>query len=131
MSSANNHTRTPDIIRMYERMLQEAHKATRDAYVAAADARIAAVEARMAVRVNPRTTSYSHSQQPPLPTDQQPNPFSNEAIVDAVIAKFLERSRLGKQPLEHCEPCLLQWITRAQDELIDGILYLQKLKIML
>jgi hypothetical protein len=114
---------------MYERMLQEAHKATRDAYVAAADARIAAVEARMAARTV--VPARSHSQQPPLPTDQHPSPFSSEAIVDAVIARFLERSRVGKHTLESCDPSILQWITRAQDELIDGILYLQKLKIML
>jgi hypothetical protein len=56
----------------------------------------------------------------------------NDSIVKAVIEKFLQRSELGQQKygttLDRNDLTTLQWIQHAQDELMDGILYLEKLK---
>ena len=56
----------------------------------------------------------------------------DDSIVAAVIKKFLERSELGKQKhgvtLDHKDLTPLNWIQHAQEELMDGILYLEKLK---
>jgi hypothetical protein len=56
----------------------------------------------------------------------------NDSIVKAVVEKFLQRSELGQQKygttLDRNDLTTLQWIQHAQDELMDGILYLEKLK---
>ena len=56
----------------------------------------------------------------------------NDSIVAAVVQKFLQRSELGQQKygttLDRGDLTTLQWIQHAQDELMDGILYLEKLK---
>ena len=55
-----------------------------------------------------------------------------DRIVDAVIQKFLERSAVGQKKygvtLERTDLKVLDWITHAQEELMDGILYLERLK---
>jgi len=52
--------------------------------------------------------------------------------VDAVVRKFLERSAVGQAKygttLDRTDLGLSDWITHAQEELMDGILYLEKLK---
>lgn len=57
---------------------------------------------------------------------------SGDSIVDAVIKKFLERSSIGQKKygvtLDRTDLKVLDWITHAQEELMDGILYLEKLK---
>jgi len=57
---------------------------------------------------------------------------SGDSIVDAVIKKFLERSAVGQKKygvtLDRTDLKVLDWITHAQEELMDGILYLEKLK---
>jgi len=57
---------------------------------------------------------------------------SGDSIVDAVIQKFLQRSALGKEKygvtLDREDLAVKDWIQHAQDELMDGILYLEKLK---
>lgn len=57
---------------------------------------------------------------------------SGDSIVDAVIKKFLERSAVGQKKygvtLDRTDLKTLDWITHAQEELMDGILYLEKLK---
>ena len=57
---------------------------------------------------------------------------TGDTIVDAVIAKFAERSRVGQakygQTLDRSDLMVHDWIAHAQDELMDGILYLEKLK---
>jgi len=55
-----------------------------------------------------------------------------DSVVKAVIAKFLERSAVGKRKygtdLDRKDLSRVQWINHAQEELMDGILYLEKLK---
>jgi len=55
-----------------------------------------------------------------------------DSIVEAVIKKFQERSELGKKKygvtLDRTDLKTLDWIQHAQEELMDGILYLEKLK---
>jgi len=55
-----------------------------------------------------------------------------DTIVAAVIKKFSERSELGKKKygvtLDRTDLKTLDWINHAQEELMDGILYLEKLK---
>jgi hypothetical protein len=57
---------------------------------------------------------------------------SGDTIVDAVIKKFLERSAVGQKKygvtLDRTDLKALDWITHAQEELMDGILYLERLK---
>lgn len=58
-----------------------------------------------------------------------------DSIVRSVIEKFAKRSEFGKQKygtdLDRSDLGVLDWITHAQEELMDGILYLEKLKKML
>jgi len=55
-----------------------------------------------------------------------------DSIVAAVVQKFLQRSELGQQKygttLDRQDLTTLDWIQHAQEELMDGILYLEKLK---
>ena len=57
---------------------------------------------------------------------------SGDSILDSVIRKFLERSAVGQKKygvtLDRTDLKVLDWITHAQEELMDGILYLEKLK---
>jgi len=55
-----------------------------------------------------------------------------DSIVAAVIAKFQQRSALGIAKygvtLDRKDLTTSDWIQHAQEELMDGILYLEKLK---
>ena len=55
-----------------------------------------------------------------------------DSIVQAVIRKFQERSDVGQKKygttLDRTDLKPLDWIQHAQEELMDGILYLEKLK---
>ena len=55
-----------------------------------------------------------------------------DSVVQSVINKFLQRSAVGKQKygtdLDRKDLSRVQWINHAQEELMDGILYLEKLK---
>lgn len=55
-----------------------------------------------------------------------------DSIVAAVIKKFQERSDLGQKKygttLDRTDLKTLDWIQHAQEELMDRILYLEKLK---
>jgi len=69
----------------------------------------------------------------PLPTITiDTPPSSRDSIVDAIIQKFQQRSSVGMNKYnttldrKDLEP--LDWIQHAQEELMDGILYLEKLK---
>ena len=57
-----------------------------------------------------------------------------DSVVDAVVRKFLNRSAVGQAKygvtLDRTDLGTLDWITHAQEELMDGILYLEKLKQM-
>lgn len=58
--------------------------------------------------------------------------FKCDSVVTAVISKFMERARFGKQKygtdLDRTDLNIPDWIQHAQEELMDGILYLEKLK---
>jgi hypothetical protein len=55
-----------------------------------------------------------------------------DSIVAAVIQKFQQRSELGIKKygvtLDREDLSILDWITHTQEELMDAILYLEKLK---
>lgn len=55
-----------------------------------------------------------------------------DSIVSAIIQKFIARARMGKEKygtdLDRQDLKPLDWIQHAQEELMDGILYLEKLK---
>jgi len=55
-----------------------------------------------------------------------------DSIVQSVIKSFLERSALGHKKygttLDRTDLKTLDWIQHAQEELMDGILYLERLK---
>jgi hypothetical protein len=57
---------------------------------------------------------------------------SGDSVVDAVVRKFLERSAVGQKKygvtLDRTDLKVLDWITHAQEELMDGILYLERLR---
>lgn len=60
------------------------------------------------------------------------NQFKPDSIVQGVVDRFLTRAQFGKQKygtdLDRQDLSVLDWIQHAQDELHDGILYLEKLK---
>ena len=55
-----------------------------------------------------------------------------DSVVGSVISKFLERSRIGKEKygtdLDRTDLSLYDWIVHAQEEHMDAILYLEKIK---
>jgi hypothetical protein len=55
-----------------------------------------------------------------------------DSIVDGVVDKFIDRSRVGKAKygvtLDREDWSLEQWIEAAQEEHMDAILYLEKIK---
>ena len=55
-----------------------------------------------------------------------------DMIVSAIVHKFLQRSEVGKKKygvtLDREDLSTIDWITHAQEELMDGILYLERLK---
>jgi hypothetical protein len=55
-----------------------------------------------------------------------------DSVVTAVIEKFKSRAKMGKEKygtdLDRKDLKVGDWIQHAQEELMDGILYLEKLK---
>lgn len=55
-----------------------------------------------------------------------------DSIVESIINKFKSRSEIGMikygKTLDRNDLSLLEWINHAQEELMDGILYLEKIK---
>ena len=58
--------------------------------------------------------------------------FQPDSIVQAIVDKFILRAQMGKEKygtdMDRNDLNTNQWIEHAQDELMDGIIYLQKLK---
>jgi hypothetical protein len=58
--------------------------------------------------------------------------YKIDTVVASIIAKFERRARMGNQKygtdLDRADLEKIDWIEHAQDELMDGILYLEKLK---
>jgi hypothetical protein len=55
-----------------------------------------------------------------------------DSVVSAVIASFEKRAEFGQKKygtnLDRTDLSFLQWIQHAQEEMMDGILYLEKIK---
>lgn len=55
-----------------------------------------------------------------------------DSVVMSVLSKFVERSKIGKKKygtdLDRQDLSVLDWIVHAQEEHMDAILYLEKLK---
>lgn len=55
-----------------------------------------------------------------------------DSVVRSVLHKFIKRSEIGKEKygtdLDRTDLKVADWIQHAQEELMDGILYLEKLK---
>jgi hypothetical protein len=58
--------------------------------------------------------------------------METDTVVAAIIKKFQERSTVGQKKygttLDRTDLKTVDWIQHAQEELMDGILYLEKLK---
>ena len=58
--------------------------------------------------------------------------YKPDSVVGSVMNKFLERAKMGKQKygtdLDRTDLSLYDWIVHAQDEHMDAILYLEKIK---
>ena len=59
-------------------------------------------------------------------------PHGLDSIVTTVIQRFAERAEMGKKKygtdLDRTDLSILDWIQHAQEEHMDAILYLEKLK---
>jgi hypothetical protein len=55
-----------------------------------------------------------------------------DSVVSSVISAFQKRAEIGQvkygKTLDRNDITFLQWIQHAQEELMDGILYLEKIK---
>ena len=64
--------------------------------------------------------------------ENTPQPFKPDSIVQSIIDKFTDRAKKGKEKygvtLDRDDLEVLDWIEHAQDEHMDAILYLEKLK---
>jgi hypothetical protein len=58
--------------------------------------------------------------------------LTQDSIVNSIIAQFATRSNVGLEKygttLDRRDLTLLDWIQHAQEEMMDGILYLEKIK---
>ena len=58
--------------------------------------------------------------------------FKPDSVVQAIVDKFITRAKFGRQKygtdLDRQDLSLLDWIQHAQDEMHDGILYLERIK---
>ncbi len=63
---------------------------------------------------------------------KEPEENDLDSIVLSVITKFKDRAKFGKEKygtdLDRTDLTVKDWIQHAQEELMDGILYLEKLK---
>jgi hypothetical protein len=58
--------------------------------------------------------------------------YSKDSIVNSIVTKFISRSDIGiqkyGQTLDRDDLKTVDWIQHVQEELMDAILYLEKLK---
>jgi hypothetical protein len=58
--------------------------------------------------------------------------FKPDSVVQSILDKFVERAKKGKEKygvdLDREDLTLLEWIEHAQQEHMDAILYLEKIK---
>ena len=69
--------------------------------------------------------------QVPVPLSQE-SQLTKDSVVNSIISQFAERSRVGLEKygttLDRTDLSLLDWVQHAQEEMMDGILYLEKIK---
>ena len=62
------------------------------------------------------------------------NKMEYDSVVSSVISAFQKRAEIGQikygKTLDRNDLTFLQWIQHAQEELMDAILYLEKIKQM-
>jgi hypothetical protein len=82
----------------------------------------------------PFDTEGTHKPRPltvPLPLSQD-SQLTNDSVVNSIISQFAERSRVGLEKygttLDRTDLSILDWVQHAQEEMMDGILYLEKIK---
>ena len=77
--------------------------------------------------INAPTTSTSTTS-----TTNNNNNLTQDSVVNSVIEQFAKRSNVGVEKygttLDRTDLTMLDWIQHAQEELMDGILYLEKIK---
>ena len=60
------------------------------------------------------------------------SPESTDSVVFSIVSQFVQRSELGKAKygttLDRTDLSVLDWIQHAQEEHMDAILYLERLK---
>ena len=60
------------------------------------------------------------------------NDYKPDSVIQAIIDKFISRGKVGLQKygttLDRNDLSLLDWINHAQEEHLDAILYLEKIK---
>lgn len=60
------------------------------------------------------------------------HPITKDSIVNSILQKFAERSNVGLEKygttLDREDLTLSQWLNHLQEELMDAVLYLEKLK---
>jgi hypothetical protein len=65
-------------------------------------------------------------------TSNNNNYLTQDSVVNSVIEQFAKRSNVGVEKygttLDRTDLTMLDWIQHAQEELMDGILYLEKIK---
>lgn len=58
--------------------------------------------------------------------------FIPDSVVDSILNKFVDRAEMGfkkySNTLDRKDLSKIEWINHAQEELMDGILYLERLK---
>ena len=74
----------------------------------------------------------THKPRPgPLPLSQD-SQLTNDSVVNSIISQFAERSMVGLEKygttLDRTDLSILDWVQHAQEEMMDGILYLEKIK---
>jgi hypothetical protein len=61
--------------------------------------------------------------------------LTKDSVVNSVISQFAGRSKIGLEKygttLDRTDLSLLDWVQHAQEEMMDGILYLEKIKRMI
>lgn len=57
-----------------------------------------------------------------------------DSVVDSIVDKFIDRSRVGKlkygTDLDRQDLSLCEWLTHLQEELMDAVNYIEKVKIL-
>jgi hypothetical protein len=77
-------------------------------------------------------TNFNTSTGTPNASTNTNNYPTQDSVVNSVIEQFAKRSNVGVEKygttLDRTDLTMLDWIKHAQEELMDGILYLEKIK---